>query len=322
MPDLIILTDESGPQAPAAQMAARFGAGQPYVRDSWAVSVNRITDDPGSGPGVLNGTGTNRVILAVTGWPVASRGRVVMALLHRLGRGDSLLVLGVSASSYTEGVEQVRLARGRGIRFSAATLLRGTFQLPPLQPVPRSEVEGALVVLPSSDRERRIEGLDAVLGLMRGADDALGEGFGVRTRLQGDAVWRWVDESPARGWMLGAALSRSDTPQGHALEDGRVEDLRSLGLLQRLVVKPEVLRVVVGKTLRVDLASLPGAVLDITACVRLKNGGMRSTQFFVPPAPQQEGFTPFVAEVEAWLTGRPSRLHGSDTPLLCGLQQT
>ena len=75
-----------------------------------------------------------------------------------------------------------------------------------------------------------LEGMQCMLERRRGGET------GVRSvhKIEGDAVWNV-------GWskdLLSAALSRSDTPLGLTVKDGRTQDLVASGELRRLVLKP------------------------------------------------------------------------------------
>jgi hypothetical protein len=56
--------------------------------------------------------------------------------------------------------------------------------------------------------------------------------------IEGDAVWRAGDDGRWSKQLLTAALSRSDSPQGLTLTDGRTQDLVGSGELQKLVKNP------------------------------------------------------------------------------------
>ena len=52
--------------------------------------------------------------------------------------------------------------------------------------------------------------------------------------IEGDAVWKAGEEGRYSKDLLTSALSRSDTPLGLTVEDGRTQDLVASGELQKL----------------------------------------------------------------------------------------
>ena len=56
--------------------------------------------------------------------------------------------------------------------------------------------------------------------------------------IEGDAVWKAGDAGRYSKELLVSALSRSDTPQGQTIADGRTQDLVAKGELPKLVEEP------------------------------------------------------------------------------------
>ena len=56
--------------------------------------------------------------------------------------------------------------------------------------------------------------------------------------IEGDAVWKAGEDGRYSKELLTAALSRSDTPQGQTIVDGRTQDLVAKGELPKLVKAP------------------------------------------------------------------------------------
>ena len=83
-------------------------------------------------------------------------------------------------------------------------------------------------------------GFHALEGMQCMLERRAGGETGVRAvhMLEGDAVWRAGAEGRWSNKLLASALSRSDTPQGFTLVDGRTQDLTAPGVLQKLVEKP------------------------------------------------------------------------------------
>ena len=103
--------------------------------------------------------------------------------------------------------------------------------------------------------------------------------------VDGDAVWKAGDEGRWSKRLLTAALSRSDSPKGLSIADGRTQDLLGSGEIRNLVKSPAAYFIERNGGLRTTLLMLNGAVSDYTFAARLKGGGIVSTQFFLPPTP-------------------------------------
>ena len=107
--------------------------------------------------------------------------------------------------------------------------------------------------------------------------------------LEGDDVWaagnagRWSKD------LLSSALSRSDTPMGLTVLDGRTQDLVASGVLPQLVKDPAAYCIEYTDGTRATLLLLNGAIMDYNISARVAGHGIVSTQFFLPPASQRHG---------------------------------
>jgi hypothetical protein len=121
--------------------------------------------------------------------------------------------------------------------------------------------------------------------------------------LQGDDVWaagkagRWSKD------LLSSALSRSDTPQGLTLLDGRTQDLVASGVLPQLVKDPAAYCIEYNDGTRATLLMLNGAIQDFNIAVRTGGrDGVVSTQFFLPPPPNVRNSACLAANIEQMFT--------------------
>jgi hypothetical protein len=99
--------------------------------------------------------------------------------------------------------------------------------------------------------------------------------------VEGEAVWN-------AGWspdLLVAALSRSDTPLGLTVKDGRTQDLWGSGELKKLVERPVAYKIEYRDGLRATMLNLRGALKDFNFAARVKGAGIVSTQFLLTPEP-------------------------------------
>ena len=99
--------------------------------------------------------------------------------------------------------------------------------------------------------------------------------------IEGDDVWK--SDRYSRD-LLVAALSRSDTPLGLTVQDGRTQDLVGSGELPKLVKNPAAYFIEYRDGLKATLLMLNGALKDFNFAARLP-GGNQSTQFLLTPEP-------------------------------------
>jgi hypothetical protein len=104
--------------------------------------------------------------------------------------------------------------------------------------------------------------------------------------LEGAAVWRAGEEGRWSKEMLSAALSRSDTPMGLTLVDGRTQDLVGSGEVQKLAKNPAAYFIDYTDGLHTTLLMLDGALKDFNFAARRRGAkDIVSTQFFLSPVP-------------------------------------
>ena len=112
-----------------------------------------------------------------------------------------------------------------------------TWRLPSIELPLGCDIESALMVgVGGSDAMdfHALEGLQCMVERRRGGET----GVKAVQLLEGDAVWKALAEGRYPKDLLTAALSRSDTPLGLTVTDGRTQDLVASGELQKLVRKP------------------------------------------------------------------------------------
>ena len=95
----------------------------------------------------------------------------------------------------------------------------------------------------------------------RAGEEGAGEqGVAAVELVEGDEVWRLLESGRISRELLEAALSRSDSPQGLTIEDGRTQDLLGSGELVRLCEKPRAYFIEYRDGLMATMLMLNGAV--------------------------------------------------------------
>jgi len=104
--------------------------------------------------------------------------------------------------------------------------------------------------------------------------------------IEGDDVWNAGQQGRYSMELLSSALSRSDTPLGLSVEDGRPQDLCAPGVLRKLVEKPAAYFIEYRNGLKATLLMLNGAVKDFNFAARVRGRkDPLSTQFLLTPEP-------------------------------------
>jgi len=101
--------------------------------------------------------------------------------------------------------------------------------------------------------------------------------------IEGDEVWESDRYSKE---LLTAALSRSDTPLGLTVDDGRTQNLVESGELRKLAKNPAAYFIEYQDGLKATLLMLNGALKDFNFAARLAGEPrFQSTQFLLTPEP-------------------------------------
>ena len=198
--------------------------------------------------------------------------------------------------SFEKAQEMVADAQRLGFGLLAGSSLPVTWRLPDVELPLESEIVSALMVgVGGSDPMdyHALEAMQCMLERRKGGETGV---YAVQM-LEGDAVW---EEAGAFSHeLLEAALSRSDTPCGLTLEDGRTQDLLGSGALKTLVENPSAYFIYYEDGLKATLLMLNGAVRDYCFAARLKNNPVPvSTQFLLTPTPNVTYSACLIAKIE------------------------
>ena len=213
--------------------------------------------------------------------------------------------------SFEKAKEMVDDAHRLGFGLLAGSSLPVTWRLPDVELPLDCEIVNALMVgVGGSDPMdyHALEAMQCMVERRKGGETGV---YAVQM-LEGDAVWEAGKEGAWSYELLAAALSRSDTPCGLTLEDGRTQDLldtsepearRPRGTekskLEKLVDNPSLYLIDYEDGLRGTLLMLNGAVRDYCFAARLKGNPMPvSTQFFLTPTPNVTYSACLIAKIE------------------------
>ena len=209
------------------------------------------------------------------------------------------------SAAFAEAKSMVDAARRLRFPMLAGSPLPLTWRLPDVELPLHCEIEAALMVGAATPEAADYEVLEALQCMV---ERRKGGETGVRAvqSLEGDAVWRAGEEGRWSKELLIAALSRSDSPQGWSITDGRTQDLVGNHELPKLVKNPVACLIEYRSGLRAALLMLDGAVKDLTFAARVKTTkSVVSTQFFLGPPPDRSHFACLAAKIDELVeTGR------------------
>ncbi len=188
--------------------------------------------------------------------------------------------------SYSFEKAKAMVEASRRLRFPmlAGSSLPVTWRLPSIELPLDCEIEEALMIGEGGSDAmdfHALEGLQCMVERRRGGES------GVRAvqLIEGDAVWKAGDAGRYSNKLLEAALSRSDTPLGLTVTDGRTQNLLASGELRKLAKTPAAYFIEYRDGLKATMLMLDGALKDFNFAARLKDGKVWSTQFLLTPDP-------------------------------------
>lgn len=188
---------------------------------------------------------------------------------------------------------------GKRLKFPmlAGSSLPVTWRLPNLELPLGCEIEEALMVGNGGSDPMDYHALEAMQCMI---ERRKGGETGIRSvqMIEGEAVWKAGAEGRWSKDLLVAALSRSDTPLGKTMEDGRTQDLVGNGELPRLVEKPAAYFIEHNDGLKTTLLMLNGAIRDFNFAARVKGAGLKSCQFLLTPTPNVTYSAMLVSRIE------------------------
>lgn len=205
--------------------------------------------------------------------------------------------------SFLEAQAMLQTAKELNIPLMAGTSMPWAFRLPEIALEPGSDVQEALMVGAGDLHGSAYDALEALHALL---EPRKGGETGIRSvqLLQGDAVWaaqanqRWSLD------LLRSALSRSDTPLGLSVLDGRPQDLVTRDVLPQLVKDPQAICMEYQDGLRSTLLLLNGAIRDFNTALQVSDHGILSTQFLMTPAPNETHGAHLAAAIEQFYLQR------------------
>ena len=204
--------------------------------------------------------------------------------------------------SFEKARRMVDTAHSMRFPMLAGSSLPVTWRLPELELPHGCEIADALMVGCGGSDPMDYHALEAMQCMV---ERRKGGETGVKSvqLIEGDAVWKAGEEGRWSKALLSSALSRSDSPLGLTVQDGRTQDLVASGEIRRITPHPAAYFIEYRDGLRATLLMVEGAVKDYMFAAQLK--GARdpvSTQFFLSPVPNVTYSACLVNKIEEMFT--------------------
>ena len=224
--------------------------------------------------------------------------------------------------SFTKAQEMVADGHRLGFPILAGSSLPVTWRLPDLELPYDCVIEEALMIgVGGSDAMdyHALEAMQCMIERRRGGET----GVASVQLIEGKRVWKAGDEGRWSKRLLEAALSRSDSPQGLTLEDGRTQDLLGSGELMKLVKEPSAYLIEFRDGLRATLLMINGAVADFCFAAKLQGqANPVSCQFFLTPTPNVTYSACLVAKIDEMLTTGVAPFPAERTMIVNGILES
>ena len=205
--------------------------------------------------------------------------------------------------SFEKAQKMVQTSRRMRFPMMAGSSLPVTWRLPEVAIPLGAKIQEALMIGTGGSDAMDFHALEAMQCMV---ERRAGGETGVRSvqLLDGEAFWTAEEKGIWSKQLLRSALSRSDTPLGLTVTDGRTQDLSAPGVLQSLVKKPAAYLIEYRDGLRASMLMLDGALKDFNFAARLSDSSLVSTQFLLTPEPNVTYSARLVSKIEhMYVTG-------------------
>jgi len=334
---IAVVAEDYALQTPAQQLVDRFLIGYPadgafhrpkdceitiYLRDS---ADNRELDQRSREFGLRRASDLAAALLDADGVMIFGKGAAInpdSALLRetiqRARPGSACFVYGALSSTLEAAKQLAGLAEKQRVPLMAGTSLPFTWRLPSGDLALGTRLKEALIVIQGLPLKAELDGLDGLLPLIarrRGGESGIRQ----LQSFKGSALWRAGDERVWSWKLLASALSRSNSPQGDPVKDGRTQDLAGLGLVPKLARDPRGWVLEHHDGLKSTILVLDGVVADYNFALEARDETITSAQIYRPPAPAQHEFSQLAEGIEDFLRTAKTRWPTEASILTAGL---
>lgn len=243
--------------------------------------------------------------------------KACLAVFEEEGRGVPLFVSGPLGQTFSQATFVVDVSRKLKFPLLCGSPLPFAVRLPAVDVPFAAAVKEVLVVSPGGFDGQGYHALEGALCLVerrRGGET----GIKAVQALGPARLWQAGEDGRWSRPLLTAALSRSDTPQGNTIADGRTQDLVGNGEVVKLSADARACLVEHNDGTRTSVLILPGAIKDFTFAARV-NGAVMAGQFFVGPPPNATQTVGLCRQVEDMFMSGKATLTAERTRLATGI---
>ena len=265
------------------------------IRDFHLIEAKQIKDALVDAPSVL---------VVPRGAGQRPSGELIESALDGAVPGTRIFVHGLLSRSVQDARNLVEKARSRKLTIIASSYMPSTWRLPEVEVERERSITDAAIIAVGPSEEAEFLGIDGLLPLV---DRRSGGESGVRQIqcFEGDQIWDLLDRQPDIAELMATAISRTDTPQGDPVRDGRTQDLVRLGLVQPLAKSPQLYLLEHSDGLRSWIFVLNGVIADFNFAIRYEDRSLISAQFFRTPQPNSHHWSALVDVLKKFFeTGR------------------
>ncbi len=245
------------------------------------------------------------VLIVPGGAGVTANEAAIEAAIEITPDNTPIFVHGALANSLQDARRLAGLAAKRSKPLAAGTSLSVAGRLPDIGIPLNAPMKEALVVVQGSFGAGEFAGINSLLPLV---ERRAGGESGIKRvyRYHGAILWGVARSGRWPRHLLSPSLSRSDSPQGDPVKDGRTQDLVGLGLVEKLASDPRGWVIEHRDGFRSTILTLDGAVADFNFAIEMKDGSVLSAQIYQPPKPNEENYSRLAAVIERFFSsGRP-----------------
>ncbi len=259
-------------------------------------------------------------VVIVPRWLGVANDGYLRAAVEHAPEGSTCFVHGLLSNSVAQARILYRVADARKISVLAGTPTSITWRLPDVDLASGTKLNEALIIVQGTSPAAELNALEGLLPVLEKRQG--GEhGIARVCRIEGADFWRAGKRGLWSEALLASAISRSHSPQGDPLLDGRTQDIFGLGLVPKLARNFYGWILEHNDGLRTALLVLNGVVADYNFAVRTGRESILSAQLFRPPSPIEHQYSRLVAAMEDFFTGKPAAWNRERNVLITELME-
>ena len=237
-------------------------------------------------------------------------------IVQRVPKGCPVFIYGAPGQDPGAAGALLKIAENRDVRICSGTTLRTASRLPELEISKGAKLKRALAIVPGEFPTADFLGLEAALpfsgirSVPKKRREVGAELIETELRWMFNSINSWhsvedvADSIDGEGWgrLAAAALSRSSSPQGISVTDGRTQDLSSTSTFAKLAKDARLIQVVEIDGYRTGVIAVNGVIGDIVIAVEKADGTIHSSKIHIPPEPARSDYDRLTATIDSYFS--------------------